>query len=137
MSAHCLKIAPKVFPKNIKYDIIYQYRTEKNKNAQAMSVKTKLTKISLRYLFTCSVSFAAVLFYAGTAQASVPTVTTGSASASAVSGAETLAGDITDFGGSNATERGFQYGPDTNYGSTASETGSFRRSSFPSRRPDS
>ena len=59
----------------------------------------------------------------------VPTVTTQGATSVALNSA-TLNGNITSTGGANATIRGFQYGTDTNYGTTTTETGLFSTGSF-------
>ena len=64
-----------------------------------------------------------------TTTACVPTVTTQAASPLAQTSA-TLNGTITDTGGENATTRGFQYGADTSYGSTQSESSSYAAGSF-------
>ena len=64
-----------------------------------------------------------------TTTACVPTLTTSAASSVAQTSA-TLNGAISDTGGENATTRGFQYGTDTSYGSTAGESGSHAAGSF-------
>lgn len=58
-----------------------------------------------------------------------PFVTTEAATSLLDVGA-TLNGTITDAGGHNATVRGFQYGLDTSYGTTASESGDFSEGSY-------
>jgi hypothetical protein len=61
--------------------------------------------------------------FAGQAFAATPSVTTDSASSITISSA-TLNGDITSDGGFGVTARGFEYGLDTNYGSSVDEAGS-------------
>lgn len=59
----------------------------------------------------------------------VPTVTTGSTSSLSTTSV-TLAGNITDIGGSDVTARGIEYGTTTGYGTTSTQTGTFSTGSF-------
>jgi hypothetical protein len=59
----------------------------------------------------------------------IPTMTTESASSASLT-TVTLSGAISDTGGENITVRGFNYGIDTSYGLTVSETGTFGAGSY-------